>query len=126
MRTASFSLHHAPHIIFQLHVQCDGIQEEDNTTAGGKVHHQQLPVSMVSPYRVRLRAKTPSQFPTDLSSLDGKLDGVEGRLELVRRGRSLFKLMRDKETEKVACVLFMCRVMMVTVHRCLMNDVLLS
>ena len=59
-------------------------------------------MSMTSPYRVRMRAKTPSQFPTELARLDKKLEGVEERLELVRKGRGLFKLMRDREMERVS------------------------
>ena len=57
---------------------------------------------MTSPYRVRMRAKTPSQFPTELASLDEKLEGVEERLELVRKGRGLFKLMREREMDRVS------------------------
>lgn len=78
--------------------------DKDQLAAGGrKPHHhqQQLPVCMSSPYRIHLRAKTPSQFPTELVGLDDKLEGVEERLELVRKGRGLFKLMKDRELEKV-------------------------
>ena len=71
------------------------------TSGGWLQQQQQLPTCMSSPYRLRLRAKTPSQFPTELASLEQKLDGVEERLELVRKGRGLFKLMRDREKEKV-------------------------
>ena len=74
--------------------------DKDGTVTSG-AWQQQLPMSMTSPYRLRLRAKTPSQFPTELASLEHKLDGVEERLELVRKGRGLFKLMRDREKEKV-------------------------
>ena len=51
-----------------------------------------------------MRAKTPSQFPTELASLDEKLDDMEERLELVRKGRGLFKLMQDREMEKVKSI----------------------
>lgn len=51
-----------------------------------------------------MRAKTPSQFPTELASLDEKLEDMEERLELVRKGRGLFKLVQDRETEKVKLV----------------------
>ncbi len=56
---------------------------------------------MMSPYHVRMRAKTPLQFPTELASLDEKLEDMGERLELVRKGRGLFKLMEDREMEKV-------------------------
>ena len=70
-------------------------------STGGGLSQQQLAVCMTSPYRLRLRAKTPSQFPTELASLDQKLNGVEERLDLVRKGRGLFKLMKDRQTKKV-------------------------
>ena len=65
---------------------------------------QQLQPSVwtTSPYRIRMRAKTPSQFPTELASLDEKLGDMGERLELVRKGRGLFKLMKDREMEKVS------------------------
>lgn len=78
------------------------VDQGDTVTSAGWLQQQQLPVCMSSPYRLRLRAKTPSQFPTELASLEQKLDGVEERLELVRKGRGLFKLMRDREKEKVS------------------------
>lgn len=77
------------------------IDKDGTATSDGRLQQQELPVCMSSPYRLRLRAKTPSQFPTELASLEQKLDGVEERLELVRKGRGLFKLMRDREMEKV-------------------------
>lgn len=67
-------------------------------------HGQQASVWMTSPYRVRMRAKTPSQFPTELASLDEKLEDMDERLELVRKGKGLFKLMQDREMEKVILV----------------------
>lgn len=68
----------------------------------GEGQQLQTSVWMMSPYHVRMRAKTPSQFPTELASLDEKLDDMEERLELVRKGRGLFKLMKDREMEKVS------------------------
>lgn len=62
---------------------------------------QKASVWMTSPYHVRMRAKTPSQFPTELASLSEKLEDMGERLELVRKGRGLFKLMQDREMEKV-------------------------
>ena len=81
-------------------LQCDSNQGADTSVSGG-AQQQQAPVCTTSPYRLRLRAKTPSQFPMELARLDQKLEGVEERLELVRKGRGLFKLMRDRELEKV-------------------------
>ena len=70
--------------------------------SGGEQPQHQAGVWITSPYRVRLRAKTPLQFPTELASLDEKLEDMEERLELVRKGRGLFKLMQDREMEKVS------------------------
>lgn len=61
---------------------------------------------MASPYRVKLRAKTPSQFPTELANLDSKLVNVDTQLDLIRKGRGLFQLMKESEMEKVIDFIF--------------------
>lgn len=82
-------------------LQYEASPAEAVETSSKEQQQQQVPVCTSSLHQLRLRAKTPSQFPTELASLEHKLEGVEDRLELVRKGRGLFKLMRDKEMDKV-------------------------
>ena len=55
--------------------------------------------------KLPLRAKTSSQFPTKLLSLPDRLDNVETKLSLIRKGRGLFQLLKEAEIEKVCGVI---------------------
>ena len=55
----------------------------------------------VPPGGIQLRERMPSQFPTKLAGLEGEQRDGEARLEMVKKGHGLFKLMRDAETDKV-------------------------
>ena len=59
------------------------------------------PVSMVSPYQVKLRSKTPSQFPSKHLDLESKIKQRELQLGHMKRGKSLFGLIREEQREKV-------------------------
>ncbi len=61
--------------------------------------------SSLSPYKVKLRAKTPSQFPSELANMTQALDQGSERLDCVKRGRGLFELIKKHEALKVvACM----------------------
>lgn len=62
---------------------------------------QPKPACMVSPYRVKLHSKTPSQFPADLLTLDKKLGEGRTQLKHMRRGRRLFGLIELEKQQKV-------------------------
>ena len=51
--------------------------------------------------KLQLRAKTSSQFPTQLLGLQETLGNVETKLALIRKGRGLFQLLKEAEIEKV-------------------------
>ncbi|XP_064383088.1 uncharacterized protein LOC135331774 isoform X2 [Halichondria panicea] len=84
-------------------------QEQMPEQANRSSPHRPLsPSHFTSPYKVKLRAKTPSQFPSELANLDTALCQGDSRLESIRRGRGLFELMekhealkRDREAEQV-------------------------
>ena len=65
-------------------------------------HRPLSPSHFTSPYKVKLRAKTPSQFPSELANLDTALCQGDSRLESIRRGRGLFELMEKHEALKVS------------------------
>lgn len=63
--------------------------------------NQLQPANFSSPYRVKLRPKTPSQFPTNLANLKQEVDLGNDRLESIRRGRGLFELLKKRIAQKV-------------------------
>lgn len=60
------------------------------------------PSFMVSPYQVKLHSKTPSQFPTELLTLDQKLSDGDTQLEHMRRGRRLYTMVEREKERKVS------------------------
>lgn len=65
------------------------------------VEYRPKPASMVSPYRLKLHSKTPSQFPNELLTLDQKVSEGQVQLAYMQRGRSLFGLTEEEKQKKV-------------------------
>lgn len=78
--------------------QESGIPQQSNLKL---VEFEQQPLSMVSPYQVKLRSKTSSQFPSKLFHLQDKIKQGESQLSHMKKGRSLYKLMEEEQKKKV-------------------------
>ena len=66
-----------------------------------RVKTEPQPASLVSPYRVKMHSKTPSQFPTDLLTLDQKVSEGQTQLEQMKKGSRLFGLIEEEKKKKV-------------------------
>ena len=67
----------------------------------GEPERREQQPTLPAPEKLPLRAKTSSQFPTQLLSLQETLENVETKLVLIRKGRGLFQLLKEAEIEKV-------------------------
>ncbi|KAL5496963.1 hypothetical protein EMCRGX_G013344 [Ephydatia muelleri] len=66
----------------------------------GEPERREQQPTLPAPEKLPLRAKTSSQFPTQLLSLQETLENVETKLVLIRKGRGLFQLLKEAEIEK--------------------------
>ena len=55
----------------------------------------------VAPSYQQLRARTPSQFPTELVPLGSRVREGNFKLELIRRGTGMFRLLEEAKHDKV-------------------------
>ncbi len=55
----------------------------------------------MSPYRVKLHSKTPSQFHTQLLTLNHKFSHGQAQLEQMQKGNGLFGLVEEDKKKKV-------------------------
>ena len=60
---------------------------------------------MMSPYGIKLHAKTASQYPTELLDLDQKIFQGDAELEVIRKGKVLSELIEKERITKVRLAL---------------------